>query len=1313
MQALSRRHRVWLAVLQVLLLLAAIAMPATASTSPDLLTGQRWLSLLQSYDIVRGDQFGNLNLDKPIRRAEMVVIMVRALNAEQDAKLFVGLSPFEDTKGHWAEAEIAYASVNKLIKGDGNSFFRPDDHITYAESLTLLLRLLGKEPTAGNWPINVLLVAGELDLVPPGVTAGTANAEAIRGLIFQSMAKAVAEVKDAEGKTFLQRYLDTDAPELSVSVPETSDTDTLEIAGTVKDAAFVTVNGEEVTLVNGAFSTEISLEYGDNAVAVVAQDYANNQATYTATVSRPFPVATLTIEGPDKVAPGNQATYNITALDHDGEAVSPNLLTVKVEGNIGTFNKASGVLSVTETPGASGKIVVSAGKLSKSISVTVMGQAASASALQIDPVSTVAYTKPMTVTVKVTDAEGAVVTNDFGRPVVLSVAGLTGTTVTPSTAYTEAGVATFTVKATQMGDISLSASSTGLASSSETGIFGSTTRVRLIADPTELIAGGVNTSARIKAELVDENGNVVRNDSGEVIEVRLSTDSEFGMISDDNLTIARSLTNSTASGNDGLFAAFGQDGGTATITGTVTYGPDMTVEPVSVKVIVPTLGSGSKMQAKASQVMLNAPGTANFVVRMVDANGNFVPTGNYAFQLKVETSNNEEKTNGLPDGVSVELGSTGLNPVSDGTSENHDDDTDDIIARTINGIATIKVHYDKPGVVTITPIPMGGTSRAYDDRGDDGSASSATGFSAEADSIIFTAQVGGISLTVDSNIGDGQPFGAMPDSSSSSVKVNVTVTDGVGNWIPNMSRRVTLEWVDDGDDNTTPPTNLTQNTSNGKATFVVKGKANAGTDTYRVTLVEGSETHTDTVTITTQTEKPSTPVISMVRGYTKSGSTIFPGTPNEVGIDDDGLAIFLEPVDGDSLVMARVFVEGSSSPIYTSDALDVNSSDGVILVPKDKLPAASKRYAVSLRNGLGETKRSDYSASVLNVTYTTNIAISSAKYDAKTKKLFVTGSGFSASTSSPDTVYTSQLWLEDKSTGERIDLTGAEVDITSSSAFNLLLTPGMYSLLEDPSAFGGSDIKLHAEDSWYEKYNGQKGKEDLNNTVSPGARVHYAVFDKTNKRLHVFGEGLSSGSMVWGAFDLINDADPETDAFDLSKMSPTRRGDSELIFSLSSTAVTKLSSTLTYVVRVSEGFLKDGSALAPEGGDLEIHARVSLTKMTYTVTKTGEVITGAVITISGTSLNFDGGDVDPTKFYVIDLRNPDNKLYLAAETDVTVGNDAKSMTLELTAENAAALEDNSDFRGLKVFLRADEGWVQHEDREAAPVTGDTLQFPSM
>ncbi len=49
--------------------------------------------------------------------------------------------PFNDVKGHWAEAEIEKGYTNNVINGDGNGNFRPNDTITRGEFLKMVVAL--------------------------------------------------------------------------------------------------------------------------------------------------------------------------------------------------------------------------------------------------------------------------------------------------------------------------------------------------------------------------------------------------------------------------------------------------------------------------------------------------------------------------------------------------------------------------------------------------------------------------------------------------------------------------------------------------------------------------------------------------------------------------------------------------------------------------------------------------------------------------------------------------------------------------------------------------------------------------------------------------------------------------------------------------------------------------------------------------------------------------------------------------------------------------------------------------------------------
>lgn|GEM_PF-2875527 len=50
---------------------------------------------------------------------------------------------FGDTTGHWAEAFIAEATVKGIVEGDADGKFRPDDAVTRAQFIAMLMRALG------------------------------------------------------------------------------------------------------------------------------------------------------------------------------------------------------------------------------------------------------------------------------------------------------------------------------------------------------------------------------------------------------------------------------------------------------------------------------------------------------------------------------------------------------------------------------------------------------------------------------------------------------------------------------------------------------------------------------------------------------------------------------------------------------------------------------------------------------------------------------------------------------------------------------------------------------------------------------------------------------------------------------------------------------------------------------------------------------------------------------------------------------------------------------------------------------------------
>ena len=84
---------------------------------------------------MKGYPDGTFRPNGKITRAEFAQ-MIKAID-----KANTGMAPFADVKGHWAEAAINQAYANARIKGYPDGTFRPNNHITRAEAVTVFNKL--------------------------------------------------------------------------------------------------------------------------------------------------------------------------------------------------------------------------------------------------------------------------------------------------------------------------------------------------------------------------------------------------------------------------------------------------------------------------------------------------------------------------------------------------------------------------------------------------------------------------------------------------------------------------------------------------------------------------------------------------------------------------------------------------------------------------------------------------------------------------------------------------------------------------------------------------------------------------------------------------------------------------------------------------------------------------------------------------------------------------------------------------------------------------------------------------------------------
>jgi len=159
------------------------------------------VSVLTELGVVSGYPDGTYKPDNIVTRAEMAVIVVRALGL---ANYATGTSSFSDMAGHWSNAYVAYATSLGIIDGYPDGTFRPDNTVSYDEAAKMLVAALGYTPESlpGTWPANYVVKAQALGILD-GITAGPAGAKRgdIATMTFQTLDQEIGFTnKDGEWK---------------------------------------------------------------------------------------------------------------------------------------------------------------------------------------------------------------------------------------------------------------------------------------------------------------------------------------------------------------------------------------------------------------------------------------------------------------------------------------------------------------------------------------------------------------------------------------------------------------------------------------------------------------------------------------------------------------------------------------------------------------------------------------------------------------------------------------------------------------------------------------------------------------------------------------------------------------------------------------------------------------------------------------------------------------------------------------------------------------------------------------------------------
>lgn len=161
------------------------------------------IQVLSALNIMIGDEHGNFRPDDTIIRSEVTKMAICALGLEDAAEASKGTSKFPDvSSSHWANGYINLATDMGIIIGDDKGRFRPNDTITYAEAMTIMVRTLGFEPKAqenGGFPSGYILTASENGLT--NKVQGTSQKPISRGNVAYLTVNAL-EAKMMEQTSF-------------------------------------------------------------------------------------------------------------------------------------------------------------------------------------------------------------------------------------------------------------------------------------------------------------------------------------------------------------------------------------------------------------------------------------------------------------------------------------------------------------------------------------------------------------------------------------------------------------------------------------------------------------------------------------------------------------------------------------------------------------------------------------------------------------------------------------------------------------------------------------------------------------------------------------------------------------------------------------------------------------------------------------------------------------------------------------------------------------------------------------------------------
>jgi hypothetical protein len=300
-------------------------LPATAAavSSDDISVSAAVLNMMGA---LGGSGSGSLDLNGTLTRAQFCKIAVVLMGKANSAAQYSGFTKFPDVpSSSWASGYINYAvSIAQIIKGYPDGTFHPDELMTYGQSVTVLVRMLGytNADVGNSWPDSYVNKADQIGLSDgTSLYAGTSVTRGEAAVLFTNLLNCTVNGSDL---TYLETLPDVTAVKNVFLVSSDAETDegekgAVKVAGT-ESGTYLPVNHVPAELVgrygtlllnaSGKALTFVPSSSGETVVSIVADTTAK---TITCANGKEITISSSTKFYLD----GELATYSDSWIDVD------------------------------------------------------------------------------------------------------------------------------------------------------------------------------------------------------------------------------------------------------------------------------------------------------------------------------------------------------------------------------------------------------------------------------------------------------------------------------------------------------------------------------------------------------------------------------------------------------------------------------------------------------------------------------------------------------------------------------------------------------------------------------------------------------------------------------------------------------------------------------------------------------------------------------------------------------------------------------------------------------------------------------------